>query len=158
MDMGLRSRDWGAFVIGEIFNVYSTSSGIDKNKLIIGVGNIPYITRTDTNNGCDLFVCIQDGRYTTEKGNVITVGLDTQTVFYQEKAFYTGQNIQIIDVPGLNRFIALFLIPLLKKQMAKFNWGGNGATLTRLRKQKLFCRLMRVEVLIMYLWNPMSVK
>jgi Type I restriction modification DNA specificity domain len=37
----------------------------------------------------------------------------------------------------LNYFIAQFLVPLIKKQMGKFNWGGNGATLTRLRRSKI---------------------
>jgi len=31
----------------------------------------------------------------------------------------------------------LFLIPLLKKQMEKFSWGGTGATLTRLRRTEI---------------------
>ena len=31
----------------------------------------------------------------------------------------------------------MFVIPLLKRQMQKFNWGGNGATLSRLRRQKI---------------------
>ena len=37
----------------------------------------------------------------------------------------------------LNKYNALFLIPLIKVQMEKFNWGGNGATLGRLAKTKI---------------------
>lgn len=128
--------EWKEFVIGEIFNIYSTSSGIDKNKLTGKTGLLPYITRTDRNNGYDTFIGEQP-KYSADKGNVITIGLDTQTVFYQKTAFYTGQNIQILEFDELNEYNAKFIIALLKKQMTKFNWGGNGATLTRLKKTKI---------------------
>lgn len=65
------------------------------------------------------------------------MGLDTQTVFYQPKPFYTGQNIQVFENENLNKYSALFVIPLIKKQIQKFNWGGNGATLGRLKQTRL---------------------
>ena len=37
----------------------------------------------------------------------------------------------------LSKFSSLFIIPLLKIQMEKFNWGGNGATLTRLKRTRI---------------------
>ncbi|MBL8091208.1 MAG: restriction endonuclease subunit S [Anaerolineales bacterium] len=117
--------------------MYSTSSGIDKIKLTGNQGSFPYITRTEKNNGHDLFVGEQQAKYSTDKGNVITIGLDTQTVFYQKTKFYTGQNIQILEFDELNEHNAQFIIALLKIQMKKFNWGGNGATLTRLKKTKI---------------------
>ena len=95
--------EWKEFVIGEIFNIYSTSSGIDKNKLTGKTGLLPYITRTDRNNGYDTFIGEQP-KYSADKGNVITIGLDTQTVFYQKTAFYTGQNIQILEFDELNEY------------------------------------------------------
>ena len=72
-----------------------------------------------------------------DPGNVITIGLDTQTVFYQPRNFYTGQNIQILEQANLNCYNAMFIIPLIKQQMVKFNWGGNGATLGRLSRTKI---------------------
>lgn len=41
-----------------------------------------------------MFVTEQPLHYKVDEGNVITIGLDTQTVFYQPASFYTGQNIQ----------------------------------------------------------------
>lgn len=40
------------------FNLHSTKSGIDKNKLIQNgfEYSFPYITRTDKNNGCDMLL------------------------------------------------------------------------------------------------------
>ena len=129
---------WKEFVFGEEFVIEATHSGIDKNKLNIGSGRIPYITRTDKDNGIDACVPLQKAKYKTDGGNVITIGLDTQTVFYQPSSFYTGQNIQIVSHPRLDRYNAMFIIVAIKKLVEKFSWGSYGATLTRLKKGKLF--------------------
>lgn len=137
----LTDVEWGEFFIGGsngLFDITSTKSGIDKNKLNIDVGLIPYITRTDMRNGINMFVTDeQNNRYNIDEGNVITIGLDTQTVFYQPTAFYTGQNIQVLRNNNLNKYTAMFIIPSIKIQMQKFNWGGNGATLGRLNRTRL---------------------
>lgn len=137
--LNLSDREWKEFFIGGnegIFKIRSSSSGIDKGKLLMAdETNVPYVTRSDKNNGIDLFVAKQNKK--VDLKNVITIGLDTQTIFYQPHAFYTGQNIQVLSNPFLNKYVAMFIIPLLKSQMVKFNWGGNGATLTRLNRTKL---------------------
>lgn len=135
--MEYKNIQWVEFVFENIFKIFSTNSGIDKNKLNLKKGEIPYITRTDKNNAIDFFIGNQDEKYKIDKGNVITIGLDTQTVFYQSHSFYTGQNIQILSNNNINFLNSQFLIPLIKKQMEKFNWGGNGATLTRLKRSKI---------------------
>lgn len=137
MNKNLKDREWGVFFLDDLFDIYSTSSSIDRNKLNAKSGRFPYITRTDKNNGYDDFVQIQAEKYRIDKANVITVGLDTQTVFYQPYPFYTGQNIQILSSEKLNKYIALYLVPLISIQMTKFNWGGNGATLSRLKRSKI---------------------
>lgn len=137
----LTDVEWGEFFIGGsngLLDITSTKSGIDKNKLNIDVGLIPYITRTDMQNGINMFITDkQNNRYNIDEGNVITIGLDTQTVFYQPTAFYTGQNIQVLRNNNLNKYTAMFIIPSIKIQMQKFNWGGNGATLGRLNRTRL---------------------
>lgn len=141
--MKIEDKKWKEFFIGGengIFDISSSSSGIDKNKLLLNTNktDIPYITRTEENNGINLFIQKeQSNKYTLDEANVITIGLDTQTVFYQSHKFYTGQNIQVLRHKKLNKLNAKFLIPLIKIQMQKFNWGGNGATLGRLYKTKI---------------------
>ena len=130
--------NWKEFVFGDEFSIESTKSGIDKNKLIGGNGDIPYITRTDTTNGMDMFIGEQSPKYRVDEGNVITIGLDTQTVFYQPSYFYTGQNIQVVRHSKLDKYNAQFLIVAIKKLVNKFSWGSYGATLTRLRKGKIY--------------------
>ena len=140
----LTDKKWGAFYISDekengIFKLRSSLSGIDKNKLLDSNDKeTPYITRSDFNNGVALFVGKeQREKFKIDKGNVITIGLDTQTVFYQPHSFYTGQNVQVLYNEHLNKYTAKFIIPLLKKQVSKLSWGGNGATLGRLKRMQL---------------------
>lgn len=139
--LSLNDREWKEFDIdGEngIFRIEASKSGIDGNKLMLGNGDVPYITRTDVSNGIKQFISDnQDKKYLKDSGNVITIGLDTQTVFYQPHSFFTGQNIQVLKNENLTKYNALFMIPLLRVQLDKFNWGGNGATLGRLRRTKI---------------------
>lgn len=134
----LDSVGWKDFYIAD-FSIRTTQSGIDKNKLLFKLdADIPYVTRSEINNGVNMFVSKeQNSKYKIDRGNVITIGLDTQTVFYQPHSFYTGQNIQVLESPRLNKYIALFIASMLKVQMQKFNWGGNGATLGRLNRTKI---------------------
>ena len=135
--LNLNDREWKAFFICDIFLLESTSSGIDGNKLSNEQGNIPYLTRTDLNNGYKSFVGQQAEKYKRDNGNCITIGLDTQTAFYQPHSFYTGQNVQVLKNDKLNKYNAKFFIPLLHNAMVSLNWGGNGATLGRLKKKKI---------------------
>ena len=139
--MTLNDRKWKEFFIAGdkgLFDISSTASGIDKNKLNIEGGDIPYLTRSNETNGINLFISDkQDSKWRMDEKNVITIGLDTQTVFYQPYKFYTGQNIQVLRHQKINKDIAMFIISMLKVQMEKFNWGGNGATLGRLCRTKM---------------------
>lgn len=137
MNKSLESLQWGEFVVSEIFEVKATKNGIDKNKLSGKKGKIQYITRTENQNGIDDFIAEQENHLKNES-NVIIIGLDTQTAFYHNSKFYTGQNIQILKNVNLNQYNALFMIQALRNLMTKFNWGGNGATLTRLKKEVKF--------------------
>ena len=92
----LENTNWIEFKISDVFLLKASNSGIDKNKLIDGSEkNIPYITRSNLSNGIFSFVYKKQGlKYKLDEGNQISIGLDTQTVFYQPYKFYTGQNIQ----------------------------------------------------------------
>ena len=119
------------------FNLYSSKNSLDKNKIINGE-NRPYnyITRTDINNGIHSKIAKQ--KVELNEGNCLTIGLDTQTVFYQNEPFYTGQNIHILRIENANKYVYLFIASILKKKIKEmYSWGGNGATLGRLKQQEL---------------------
>lgn len=135
----LSEKEWKVFpAFGEngLLHIATTSSSIDGIKLKDGtIKRVPYITRSDANNGVARFVSDSNYEFGSDDARCITVGLDTQTAFYQPHKFVTGQNIQIITSEQLNEATAQFLVTTLKEQMqAKFNWGGNGATLGRMKR------------------------
>lgn len=137
--MKLSDRKWKAFQLNDnIFSLYSSINSTDFSKLKKGSNEYyPFVTRTENNNGIAHFVSIQDKQF--NESNVLIIGLDTQTVFFQAYKFYTGQNIQILKLNNvnMNKYTALFIKPLLQKQIENLNWGGNGATLGRLSKKKI---------------------
>ncbi len=130
---------WKSFPLTDdegVFNITSTNSGIDSiNLKLEGTAKYPYITRTGNNNGIQFFIPKQNKPL--NPGNTISLGLDTQTVFYQPFDYYTGQNIQVLSNVNLDKYSAVFLIPLIKKQLENLNWGGNGATLGRLAVKQI---------------------
>lgn len=134
----LVEKKWGKFsAFGEngLFRIETTNSSIDSVRIKKGVETVvPYITRSNESNGIARFVSDDNYENGSDEGGCITVGLDTQTAFYQPYKFVTGQNVHIITGKQLNGQIAQFLVMILRKQMrAKFNWGGNGATLGRMK-------------------------
>ena len=138
----LNEKEWKKFkAFGDdgIFDIAATSSSIDGIRLKDGrKKNLPYVTRTDNSNGIAHFVSSENLLYGYDPAGCITVGLDTQTAFWQPHDFVTGQNIQVISGNKLNQYLAHFIVPLLRSQMtAKFNWGGNGATLGRMKRLEI---------------------
>lgn len=101
----------------------------------MAAGDTPNVTRAAMNHG--IVDVIPHQGLEPNPGGAITVGLDTQTVFFQPAAFYTSQNIQELRSDHPCRETAMVLLPIIRRQVAKFSWGGNGATLGRLRRPKL---------------------
>lgn len=139
MMQSLDEKTWkqlSAFCDGAPLHIETTNSSIDGIRLIDdGEKSVPYITRSDANNGLARFVSAKNYEFGSDDGGCITVGLDTQTAFYQPYKFVTGQNVQVITGENVSEDVAQFLVPILRQQMtAKFNWGGNGATLGRMKR------------------------
>lgn len=135
----LDGKEWvqlPAFGDDAPLHIETTNSSIDSVRLIDdSEESVPYITRSDSNNGLARFVSAKNYGFGSDDGGCITVGLDTQTAFYQPHRFVTGQNIHVITGESLSEDVAQFMVPILRQQMtAKFNWGGNGATLGRMKR------------------------
>ncbi|WP_018133878.1 restriction endonuclease subunit S [Acaricomes phytoseiuli] len=123
------------FITDVFESMKASTAWYDKTKLRQGEGVLPFVSRTKTSNGTGGFTARQDK--SPEVGNAITIGLDTQTITYQPVPFYTSQNIQVLRHPSLDEHNALMLASCLREQMGKFSWGGNGATLGRLKATRI---------------------
>lgn len=124
-------------LLTDVFQSMAASKAwYDKSALrTTGVSSFPFVSRTKADNGVDGFCSRQEKD--PEPGNAITIGLDTQTVGFQPVAFYTSQNIQVLRHPNLTPLSAAVLMTVIKTQLRKFSWGGNGATLGRLKATKI---------------------
>lgn len=123
------------FKLSDIFEI-KTSKCIHENGLKQGAGTIPYVTRTSLNNGVLKFVCSQR----IEKlnpGNVITVGMDTQTVFYQKQNFYCGRDILSLSNTIMNQYIGIFIVGILDQIVKKKFSYGYCASLTRIKNLEI---------------------
>lgn len=120
-------------LLTDVFNrVRASTAWYDRiNLRKSGERMYPFVSRSAASNGVVEFVPHQAKQ--PEAGNVITLGLDTQTLGYQPVSFYTSQNIQILEHDKLNVYNALVLMAAIRQQLGKFSWGGNGATLKRLK-------------------------
>lgn len=146
----LNEKIWKKFdVFGQkgFLKIATTNSSIDSIRLKASTKEtVPYITRTDSSNGVSRFVGEENYAYGSDDAGCITVGLDTQTAFYQPHKFVTGQNIQVIAGDTLTKDTAHFYVTILKKQMvAKFNWGGNGATLGRMKRLEAMLPISEID-------------
>ena len=86
------------------------------------VDSVPYITRTDENNGVKSFVLKQELNG-VEGGNAIVIGDTTATVSYQEKNFICGDHIVVVRADWLNKFTGLFIVTLLRKENYRYSYG-----------------------------------
>ncbi|WP_373088807.1 restriction endonuclease subunit S [Sneathiella sp.] len=111
---------WKGFRYDEIFDI-ERGKGPRKSKLT-GHGDTPFITSTDQNNGLTGF--------TTEKarhnGNVITVNRNGSVgeAFYQVEPFSSTEDVHVLKPKfPLNKYIAIFMLPLFRAEKYRFNYG-----------------------------------
>lgn len=109
---------WEKFKVGDILECKTCPNSV---KIDLNDGDIPYISRTALNNGCDGFVNISSEKIS--KGNCITIGAEGLYAFYQNKEFATGVKIYNLRNEHLNREVDLFLCTLLNLEIYRYNYG-----------------------------------
>ena len=117
---------WRRFRFGDmISSIYKAKAYNDEyltNARAGFVDSVPYITRTDENNGVKSFVLKQELNG-VEGGNAIVIGDTTATVSYQEKDFICGDHIVVVRADWLNKFTGLFIVTLLRKENYRYSYG-----------------------------------
>ena len=122
----LKLEYWKHFSLGEIFEEIYKSKAYIKSELTVFDENdekkIPFISRTDKNNGCDCYVPLEEIE-TFELGNCIIIGDTTSTVYYQKENFVTGDHIVVCRAKWINKYTALFIKTIIEKERYKYNYG-----------------------------------
>ena len=85
-------------------------------------GYIPFVTRTESNNGVDCYVPSKELQE-IESGNAIVIGDTTATISYQKNAFGTGDHIVVIRAEWLNEYTGQFIVTLLQRERFRYSYG-----------------------------------
>lgn len=119
-NLRLSDKEWDWFLYEDLFSI-ERGRGPRKNELD-GNGSVPFVTSTDQNNGWT--------SYTTASaihcGNVISVNRNGSVAeaYFQPIPFCSTEDVHIFTPKfKINKYIAMFLITLIKKEKYRYNYG-----------------------------------
>ena len=113
---------WKEYKLNTLFDIYGVGAvNVETLLTQYGSGCFPYITRTEKNNGVSGFY-----NYKMAPANVLTIETSLSGLcFYHEYEFSTGDHIAILKPKNfeLNKYIALFIISVWRKNAYKYDYG-----------------------------------
>lgn len=136
----LSERKWCVFKFGELVTSIRNGNAYNASDLVVaadGTDYIPYITRTDDNNGIAMYAQVMDYPG-LEKANALTIGDTTATIFYQSHDFITGPHIIVIRADWLNVYTASFIITLLNQEKYRYPVFGRAFTKDLIAETRLY--------------------
>lgn len=135
----LSDRVWKLFKIKDIIDSVHNGKSYNATDLTVAVDGadfISYVTRTDNHNGISMYV--QQNDYEgLEKGNAITIGDTTATIFFQSRDFITGPHIIVLRAKWLNVYTASFIIALLNNEKYRYPVFGRAYTKNLIEQTEL---------------------
>ncbi|CAT05250.1 Restriction enzyme BgcI subunit alpha [Mesomycoplasma conjunctivae] len=122
-NLKLNVKEWKYFQISDLFEVKKAKNVIIEDAQREQGSEVAYVTRTQNNNGIIFFV--KKSVFAEEEANVITIGGESAKSFYQPLNFISGNNITKIKLKefALDRYLGLFFVTLLDKEMNRYNYG-----------------------------------
>ncbi len=115
----LNTLNWSWFKLEELFEI---KKGKRLTKANMTAGKTPFIGSIDANNGYRENI----GQKPIHTGNTITVNYNGSVAeaFYQPEAFWASDDVNVLYPKfEINSFIALFIVPLIKMEKYRFNYG-----------------------------------
>ncbi|MEE0991542.1 MAG: restriction endonuclease subunit S [Bacteroidales bacterium] len=112
-------KEFRGFIVEKVLNVEQTKSVIAKANLV--EGDIPYVTRTVSDNGY-MGTCGNIDK--VNKGNCITIGAETGVAFYQPVDFVAGNKVYRLSADGLNEKHYLFLAGALNRLTKNYSYSN----------------------------------
>lgn len=126
MKMELNTDKWEWFSISDFCDKPYKATAYNATELTDCAVSHPkailYVTRTDVNNGCKGFV-VNENFSCIEKGNAITIGDTTATIYFQNRDFICGDHMVILRSGYFNTYTGLFITALLNKERYRYNYG-----------------------------------
>lgn len=125
--MKLSDRDWGIFLIGDLFSVKRPPA---RNKDDYEVGNIPFVASGSVNNGV-MKCCKPLENEKLDEAGCITVSPVDGSAFYQPYSFLgrggAGSSILMLYADNLNLYSGQFIAKMIANTCAcKYTYGHMG--------------------------------
>lgn len=124
--MNLDIGNWKPFKFGKLIDDIYKAKAYAKIELSTSshkrTGYLPFVSRTETNNGVDCYVSESDVD-NIEDGNAIVIGDTTATVSYQSNPFVTGDHMIVIRAQWINKYVAMFIVALLRRERFRYSYG-----------------------------------
>ncbi len=124
--MKLDVSGWKPFRLGALIDDIYKAKAHAKIELTASLskrdGYIPFVFRTEANNGVDCYVLEKEVK-NIESGNAIVIGDTTATISYQANPFVTGDHIIVIRAQWLNQYAAMFIVSLLQRERFRYCYG-----------------------------------
>ena len=120
----LTSTKWKWFKYEDLFDIKKGKRLIKEN---MTEGKTPFIGSIDSNNGYREYI----GQKPNHKGNTITVNYNGSVgeAFYQPDPFWASDDVNVLYPKfELNKYIAFFLITLIRREKFRFNYGRKWET------------------------------
>ncbi len=119
-DCSLEISNWDWLLITDIFTIFKGADISSKHEK----GKIHLVSATKENNGISNLIA--DGKKLFKK-NTITVpsnGASTGEAFYQEKPYFATGDVNVLEPKfELNKYIALFIITIIRLDKYRFSYG-----------------------------------
>jgi len=134
--MKLEDKKWKFFKV-ENFFTFHNSTPYHRKDLIFLQNGIPYISRTNKNNGVEGIVQ-KSNNFNINYENTIVFGAENATFFFQPFKYITGNKMYVISNKNFNLYNGLFVTTSLNKSVENCGFGyGQGLTATREQKRFL---------------------
>lgn len=123
--MRLDTSEWKQFRFGDLIDQIYRAQAYSKAQLDDEdrprKSYVPFVSRTESNNGVDCYVPIN--QVAVETGNAIVIGDTTSTISYQPEPFSTGDHIVVVRASWLNPLTGLFVVSLLERERFRYSYG-----------------------------------
>lgn len=120
----LKSLKWKWFKYNKLFVI---KKGKRLTKADMVTGKTPFIGSIDSNNGYREYI----GQNQNHSGNTITINYNGSVgeAFYQPVPFYACDDVNVLYPRfELNKYIAFFIITLIRKEKYRYNYGRKWET------------------------------
>ena len=121
--MKLTDKEWKEFKITDILSNSINSKAYHSSflqEVLPGEKGVPYITRTNLNNG--LFAVVKEKEFEINPKNTISFGAENATYFYQSFSYITGNKMYYYK-KELSSYTMLFITSCLNKSISGCGFG-----------------------------------